>query len=88
MDLNTLLLVIGGLIGAFFYQRSKRRSAEALNENVETKEKLLNLDKEKNTNDANLLLENERRNDLRKQLEEDINDKEDSINDIADDLRK
>lgn len=50
MDKNVLLAVIAGfagLLGWGLFQRSKKNSAQALNSNLETKEKMLELDKQK-----------------------------------------
>jgi hypothetical protein len=56
-----LLALLGVLFGAFIFVNTKRKSAEALLENVETKEKLLEKDKEILSEEAKLKMEEEKR---------------------------
>jgi Flp pilus assembly protein TadB len=64
-----LLAAIGLLLGGFFFQRSKRKSAEALLENQESKEQVQAIEAEKHKTDASLQLEEERREDIKENAE-------------------
>lgn len=89
MSLTEVLLLITGLLGVgFVYERGKRRSAEALNDNLETKEKLLEKDKKISENDASIKLEEERQKQIKKQIEEDRNESKTNLDDIIDFFRK
>lgn len=70
MDLLTILFgVIAALVGGFFYQKSKKDSAEALLQNQDTKKALNELDKTVAKNDGLLTAEEEKRKQLEKDLE-------------------
>lgn len=66
--MDYLIAMIACLLGYGFYQKSKRNSAEARNENIETKEKLLDKDRSIANNDAALSEEEKRLNNLSKDL--------------------
>jgi hypothetical protein len=79
--------IIVALLGLLGYNYTKRKSAEALNENLETKEKV-NEEAEHIARDVGLVQVEEER---RKQIEKEINDakeKEDSLKDISDFFNK
>jgi uncharacterized membrane protein YciS (DUF1049 family) len=72
-----LLGVIGALIVAFFFQRSKAQTAEALNQNIKVKEDLLKAETKIGENNAELKLEEIKRNqlleDVKKEQDEEVN---------------
>lgn len=70
-----LIGIIGALLAAFFFQRSKAQTSEALLENQKTKEELLNKDKDILQHNAELTLEEK----TRKQLEEQTKEKQNEI---------
>lgn len=81
MDLTGYLIVgLAALGGLFLYEKSKRKSAEALNENVETKEKLNELNKDIIKNEALNEAEEEKRKQIEKESEEKKNEKVDRDN--------
>jgi len=57
------------ILGLFFMERSKRRSAEALNDNADTLEKVRKKESEVMKNNAQLLAEEQLRNNEREALE-------------------
>lgn len=59
------------LIGVLLYERSKRRSAEALNDNIETKEKIDEVQRDVIKNEALMEAERLKRDEINKKLEED-----------------
>jgi hypothetical protein len=71
--LKYLLGAIVFLLGGFLFQRSKRKSAEALLENQESRQEVHNLEAQKDTNDASLQLEEQRREDIKKNAEHEEN---------------
>lgn len=69
--------LIVGLVGWLFYERSKRKSAEGVIENLETHKKTLELDKEATKNTGLLEAEEAKREEIK-------NDKDKkSLSDIA-----
>lgn len=73
MDIVGILIgIIVALGGAFFYVNTKRKSAEALNENLETKEKILDSNKIVAEKQAQLDAEAIKRKELEDKLKEDI----------------
>lgn len=82
-----LLYILGGIIvtllGGLFYQKGKRDSAEALLTNLDTKNKLNELDKTISQNDGQLASEELKRQELEKEME-----KKKSENVSNDDLLK
>lgn len=56
-----LIGLIAVLVGLLFYSNTKRKSSEALLDNVETKEKLNKIDKEANKTEAQLAIEEAKR---------------------------
>lgn len=62
-----LVGAVGVLLGAFFFERSKAKSAEALNENIETKEEVQKLQAIKDVNNASIQSEEQKREDIAKQ---------------------
>ena len=54
-----------GVIGMFFYERKKRQSAEALNDNHKTKEFINEVNIEVNKNRGLILAEEKRRKELK-----------------------
>jgi ABC-type Na+ efflux pump permease subunit len=67
--LQVLIPLIGALLGMFVYERTKRKSAEALNDNQETLSKVNELDKELSKNEGLLAAEEEKRKDLKEGME-------------------
>lgn len=72
MNSDLLYAILGGLAVLFFFKKNK--SAEAQNENLETKEKLLELEKDVVKNDAALSAEEAKRDDLKKEMLEKTNE--------------
>lgn len=73
--LHQILLAISALFAAlFFLERFRRKSAEGLLENTETKEKVIELEKEINKNEGLLKAEEVKREEIKKTLEEDKKD--------------
>ena len=69
--------LIVGLVGWLFYERSKRKSAEGVIENLETRKETLELDKEATKNTGLLEAEEAKREEIK-------NDKDKkSLSDIA-----
>lgn len=63
--------IVGGfslLLGLLFFERGKRKSAEALVSNLDTKEKALDLDREGLKHQADLQLEESRRTEASEKL--------------------
>lgn len=75
--------IILALLGALFYQTTKRKSAEGLLENVETKEKNIAIDKDIAKNDGLAAAEEEKRNNLKDEMKEKLNEST-TPEDIAD----
>ena len=65
-----LIGIIVALIGYALFQRSKRRSAEALNTNLETKEQVLDIQKDVEKNNAEIEAEKQKQADLQKKADE------------------
>lgn len=78
-----LIAIILALLGGLFYQKTKRESAEALNENQETKEKLLDVDKSNLEDKARLEVEKEKAEHLKEEHEK-INVNDETIKQILD----
>lgn len=66
--------VIIVLTGILFYERSRRKNAEALNDNLETKEKILDLEKQKVPIDFKLL--EEKKKELEDLLSKEVSNEE------------
>lgn len=77
------LLVI--LTGAFLFERSRRKSAEAIADNKEMLDKLNEGNKEIAKNNGQLEAEEEKRNEIRKEADD---RKSDDSSDVADFFRK
>lgn len=71
--------------GAFFYERSRRKSAEAINDNKEVLDEIAKGDAKKAVNDEKLKAEEEKREELRKDGDA---AKSDDSSDVADFLKK
>lgn len=69
MNTNYLLGIIAALVGAFFYQKNKANSAEARNDNLDVKEKLNTVDQDIAKNNGNLESEQQKQNELKKEIE-------------------
>jgi hypothetical protein len=72
---NLIVGLIGAVVtlaGYSWFQKSKRKSAEALNDNLETKEKLVELDKSKQVDSGT-----EERNSIKETLNEALKGKVD-----------
>jgi len=76
--IETLLALIVGLMGALFFQRSKTKSAEAINNNLEVKEKLLEKQKEVVKNQGLIEAEEQKREEIK------ADEKNPTLIDIAD----
>lgn len=66
--------IILALLGGLAYQTTKRKSAEGLLENVETKEKNLKLDKDIAKNEGLAEAEKEKRDSLKEEMKEKLNE--------------
>ncbi len=66
-----IVALIAILAGLFVYERSRRKSAEAIADNQEVLDELNNLDKQKVTNDGKLQSEEDKRAELKKEEEDD-----------------
>lgn len=72
---KAFLVGLVGVLGALFlWERSKRRTSEALLENQETKEKLVEIDKTISKNEGTLEAEETKREEIKKDLEEEKNE--------------
>lgn len=72
MDIIQILtVVIGGLIALLGYNVVKRRSAEALNENLDTKNQINDISAEQAKNDGLLKSEEQKRQELEDQANKD-----------------
>lgn len=65
-----LVVVIGALTGLFLFERSKRRTAEALNTNNKTKEEVADIQKNVDVNNAEIKAEEQKRADAQKAADE------------------
>lgn len=81
-----LLAAVGILLGWLFLERGKRKSAEALNDNLETKEKVDANAAKQAQNNASLTLEEERRKDIEKKVQDEKANN--TVDDILDFLNK
>lgn len=67
--------LLGGLVAvlslAFLYERSRRKSNEAIADNFEDLNKLNELNKQISENDGKIAAEEEKREDIRKEAERD-----------------
>ena len=77
-----VLLVVSG---AFFFERSRRKSAEAIVDNQEVKDKVVELDKQKASNDGQLESEEVKRADIQKEADA---KKADNSDDAVDFLKR
>jgi hypothetical protein len=78
-----LIGIIMALVGGFFYQKSKRNTAEARNENLETKEKLNDINKDISKNEGQLESEEQKQSNLKKELEN-VGITQDTVSNIVD----
>ncbi len=81
--MDVLIGIIVLLGGAFLFTNSKRKSAESLLENQETKEKLLEVDKATLVDKANLEVEKQKEAALKSEHEK-VAANEQSIKDVLD----
>lgn len=65
-----LIGIIAVLSGLFLFERSKRRSAEAINTNLETKEKVNDIQKDVDINNAEIEVEKQKQADAQKKADE------------------
>lgn len=75
----TLALFI--LSGAFLYERSRRKSAEAIADNKEDLDKINELNKQISSNDGKLEAEEEKRKQIEKEAE-DAKSKDDDVSEF------
>lgn len=69
--LDEIILIILFIVsGAFLYERSRRKSAEAIADNKEDLDKINDLNKQISSNDGKLLSEEDKRNELKKEAED------------------
>lgn len=71
--------------GAFFYERSRRKNLEAINDNKEVLDEIAKGDAKKVVNDEKLKAEEEKREEIRKDGD---TAKSDDSSDVADFLKK
>jgi hypothetical protein len=82
---QALLFILAVVTGAFFYERSRRKSAEAIADNKEVLDELNKGDKQKALNDGKLESEEAKREEIKQQSE---SDKRDNSGDVAEFFRK
>lgn len=82
-----LIGIIVALLGAFFYQNSKRKTAEALNQNIETKTELNKFDQSSAKDQGLIDAEMVKRAQIEKEMHEMINKNVD-IKDLEDFLNR
>ena len=63
-------LVLAIMTGAYFYEKSRRKSAEAIADNKELLDTINQLDKKKAANDGQLESEEKKREDIKKDVED------------------
>jgi hypothetical protein len=80
--LAALLLIV---TGAFLFERSRRKTNEAIADNHEMLDKLNEGNKQKAQNDGQLASEEEKRNEIRKDAD---HSKSDDSSDVADFLKR
>lgn len=88
--MNLMVILIAAfstLIGWLLYERSKRKSAEALNDNIKTKEEVLEIQKDVVKNEGLIDAERIKREEMIKKLEEEKN-KDVSNKDLLDFFNK
>lgn len=73
---GTIAKIVAGIVaafafvvGLFFYEREKRKSAESLLDNLDTKKELLEHDKVIKESEVKLKVESDKRDELTKSLE-------------------
>lgn len=77
MDFMQILLgIVALLVGGLFFERSRRKSAEGLLDNLKTKEEILEKDKQINENNALKTNEELKRNQLNQDIETEKNSKD------------
>lgn len=69
-----LLGLLLGLVGLLVYEKTKRKSAESLLENTETKEKDVTLQKDQIKNDALVEAEKIKQNQIKEEIKEKLNE--------------
>lgn len=74
--------VLALVTGAFLYERSRRKSAEAIADNKEVLDKLNEGDAEKAKNDGQLASEEEKREDIKRETEDRKSDDSDDPTDF------
>lgn len=72
--ISYLIAAFGALLGYSIYQTVRARGAEALNQNLDTKEKLLENDKNIAQNNGQLASEEEKRNEEKQPIKPVDND--------------
>lgn len=77
--MSGIIAGIVALLGLLFFSNSRRKSAEALLENAKSKEEVNSIESDKQKNNASLQLEEERREDIKKNAEEKSNNPSDSV---------
>lgn len=82
-----LIGLLVALLGGFFYQKSKRETAEARNSNLEVKEKLNDIDSNIAKNNGTLESEEQKQADLKKELDA-VKLTENTVSSIVDFLNK
>lgn len=82
-----LIGIIAALVGALFWQTNKRKIAEARNENVLTKEKLNDINKDIAKNSGSIESENSKQEEFKKDLEN-VKTNDLSVSDILDIFNK
>lgn len=65
--MEILLGIIAGLLGMLLFERSKRKASEASLINLDSKEKIIEVEKTESKNSAKIELEEEKREQIRKE---------------------
>jgi len=66
MEINQILLaLITALLGLFFYERSKRKSAEGAVENIEVKKEVIKMEQKTSKNSGLLEAEEQKREQIK-----------------------
>lgn len=72
--INYVLAAFGVLIGWLFFERGKRKTAEAINANVEVKEQVQQIEGKVLVNEAQLSVEEEKRKEINEKVHESVID--------------
>jgi hypothetical protein len=86
--MDILFAVLALLFGGLAYQTRRKNIAEARNENVETKEKVNEINKDVAKNQGLIGAEEEKQKDIKEKIENGKESSDDSINSLIDFFKK